>query len=326
MKGSQKAASIYRILGENLPMEVFNYLSTKEIEKLLNKLYSSSNPVKKKEEAIILKEFVEKLSSLEKSPKDPERILEEDRLIREIQELLKEEENESPLNPSEFLSSLNLETVSRLLVDESPHIIAAVLFFAPDEMSKFLIEDLPVPLKEAVILEMGEMDFHSFQLRDELERFLQFKLSLIHSDENLVLKKIKGRESKKAAHLLNYLNPRESQEILSKIKKKRPKFAENIVEYYYSFRDLLFLGRKSLSDFLSEFHPLVVATALKGVESELEEEILSLVEPWISKEIRLESQSLGSVSLAEIEEAQNGILDCLREELEAGRLKLWRFK
>lgn len=332
MKGAEKAASIYKLLGEKLPPEIFARLSNQELEKLLNKL-SNHFEYSKKDETILLKEFIEKLnhstqknfhtttsknhSSSGVSPEEMEAI------IQDIQNLLQEEKNPET-SPSEFLSQLPPETVFQLIADEPAYIISQILLFSPDKTCQYITEKLPKPIKEEIILELRNLDYHSFQLRDELDRFLKFKYSLLKEGKPQ-LRKTPGQQTKKAAYILGQLNPNESKEILSKIQKKDPQFAENIIEHYYGFQDLLLLGRKSLSEFLGGFHPVVVATALKGLDSQLESDILKNIEPWLAKEIMLEYDSLGPVSLAEIEEAQRGILESLREELESGNLRLWRF-
>lgn len=339
MKGSLKATSIYKILGEDLPMEVFNHLSHEEIEKLILKLGNQSK-LSKHQEAGLLKEFVDSIKKKNTSPvfasgmdvsrsvrrDEPSISPEEEYILGEIEKLIQEEKNIQDLNCLEILENLPAERISRIIVDEPAEIISQVLFFTPNRTASTVISMLPSRIKEDVIIAMGELDFHSQELRDELSRFLSFKLSLTEGNSGNGVRKVRARKEKKAAEILNILNPGESKEILAKIQKKRPQFAENIIEHYYGFKDLLLLGRKSLSDFLGGFHPIVVATALKGVEIPLKEEILSSIEPWVAKDIRLECDSLGSVTLGEIEESHRGILDSFREEIEEGRLKLWRFR
>lgn len=346
MKGITKAVSLYKQLGEDLPLEVFHHLSSEEIEKLILKMDKESSLPRGKE-SIVLKEFIESIGSLKISNQpgveipqnthngfsaspshttSPSRDYEEENLLREIQNLLDLANPVEPRDPIDELETMPASQVSQLIVDEPPGIVAQILFFTNQDSARDVIISLPNSLKEEVILQMGGLDFHSQELRDDLNRFLSFKMQILEKSTPTKLKKSPGRQSKKAAAILSQLNPKESQEILSKIQKKRPEFAENIIEHYYSFRDLLLLGRKSLSDFFSNFHPLVIATALKGVEIPLKEEILMGIEPWVAKQIRLECDSLGAVSLAEIEESHRGILDRLREEIEEGKLKLWRFR
>jgi flagellar motor switch protein FliG len=349
------------MLGEDLPMEVFRYLDNREIERLLVKLENAPK-LGKKEETLLLHEFTKSIQAKAKisQPKETEfastglpnepinrirgkssppktgsppgydqelPLPEAERLLGEIDKILKELDPKSPdLSGIELLQTLDPNDISKMLVEESPEIVASVLFFTPRQSVQEIIRAYPAKLREKIVLCMDNLDINSHQKREELDRFIRFKLGILRTQGNPSVRKIKSRSSKKAAEILSLLNPGESKEILSKIQKKRPEFAETIIEHYYSFSDFLLLGRTSLSRFLDEFHPLVLATALKGVETQLKDEILSSVEPWIAKKIRLESDSLGPVSLAEIEESQKGILDRFQEEIDQGRVKLWRFR
>ncbi|NCS94472.1 MAG: hypothetical protein GW761_11800 [Leptospira sp.] len=349
MNSKDKAALIYRLLDKDLPLEVFNYLSDDEAKKILTRYDKVKNPSTKIGNSIlhefnsklrssdskfpIRNSFVEKKdsylvnsSSLSRSNSISSRKTEDDefeKIIQEINNIVTEEDTEEN-SGIEILQIMSLEELGKLIFDEDPSLIAQILTFCPTSLAKEAITFLPKNLRELVFEEMGNLDFHSRDLRDELERFIHFKKNFISTNQSP--QKVKWKQGKKAAELLSSLNPGESQEILSKIQKKRPSYAENIIEHYYSFKDLLLLGRTSLSKFLGDFHPLVLATALKGVEKDLKAEILASLDPWLAKSVQLESDSLGAVSLAEIEECHLGILDRLREEIEQGRIKLWKFR
>jgi flagellar motor switch protein FliG len=341
MKNSDKAALIYRILDKDLPLEVFNYLSDEEAKKILTRYEKVKSSGTKQENQVLL-EFNQSLIS-EKSPSSGKKISnqkpktidkekskpsytmdqEMDKILTEIQNIVIEEENQSE-SVLEILQNINIDELGKLIFDEEPSLIAQILTFCPLPLAKEAITKLPSHILETVFEEMENLDTHSRDIQDEVERFLQYKKNFIHSKSTP--QKVKLRQGKKAADLLSSLNPGESKEILSKLQKKRPHYAENIIEHYYSFKDLLQLGRTSLSRFLGEFHPLILATAFKGIEKDLKSEILSSLDPWIVKSIQLESDSLGAVSLAEIEECHLGILDRLREEIEEGKIKLWRLR
>jgi flagellar motor switch protein FliG len=243
--------------------------------------------------------------------------------LTEIQNIVVEEESQ---NDSVFRNSsnINIDELGKLIFDEEPSLIAQILTFCPLPLAKEAITKLPSHILETVFEEMENLDTHSRDIQDEVED--SYSIKRISFIQNPLLKKSNSGRGKIAADLLSSLNPGESKEILSKLQKKRPHYAENIIEHYYSFKDLLQLGRTSLSRFLGEFHPLILATAFKGIEKDLKSEILSSLDPWIVKSIQLESDSLGAVSLAEIEECHLGILDRLRGEIEEGKIKLWRLR
>ncbi|TGK81023.1 endoflagellar motor switch protein [Leptospira montravelensis] len=241
-----------------------------------------------------------------------------------LQEILKEEETKanSPLWPE--LPKFSLEMLRHLTMDESSEVVARVLSFSDPETASEVLAEYPENHRENIILALSEIDYHSDRERDQLERFLRFKMELI--EKKMPVSKIRSRKAKTAGEILTRLPFLPSQNLIERIQKKSPEYAETIVEHYFRLEDLLHLGRTSLTRFFSEIHPLVIACALKGVETDFRDQVYSNLESWLVKEIKIEWDSLGPVSLAEIEEAQKGILDRLREAMDEGKVKLWRLK
>lgn len=312
---SNKAAILFQLIGDYLPQSVLERLDTKDIQKLIDKLARLSRTTVS-EENHVLKDFQ---NALNFSPRKTQNDLNQ-KITGEIVKILRDNiENKSNISA---LKKKKQEEINLIIKDESPKMIALVMCNAdPGEVSKVL-EELPENLRGQILNEIDKIDFHSEQIADELERFLSFKYELINSDSTV--SKIKNRGGRKAADILTRLNPHLSSKILSKIKENNPQFAENINEHFYTFEDLLTVNRSSLSKFISKFHPIVVACALKGVETEKKEQIIETLEPWLAKSIELEIDSMGPISLAEIEEAQKGILEELQNSVDNGEIKLWK--
>ncbi|TGL71551.1 FliG C-terminal domain-containing protein [Leptospira levettii] len=241
-----------------------------------------------------------------------------------LEEILKEEENKRSGPLWLELPKFSVEMLQNLTREESPEVVARVLSFSDPESASEVLAEYPESHREEIILALAEIDYHSDRERDQLDRFLRFKMELI--EKKMPVSKIRSRKAKTAGEILTRLPFLPSQNLIERIQKKSPEYAETIVEHYFRLEDLLHLGRTSLTRFFSEIHPLVIACALKGVETEFRDQVYSNLESWLVKEIKIEWDSLGPVSLAEIEEAQKGVLDRLREAMDEGKVKLWRLK
>jgi flagellar motor switch protein FliG len=345
--GKNKAALAYQVLGRYLPDEVFEHLKVEEIEALLEKVGTHGKPTAKEEKSILLsftdflqkksgKDFSTRGKSREQAVQIPERALfpsvptsnlakvtvEEENLVKILEDMLAEDRTQATQIDS--LMQKSREELALLARDENPLVIARLLAFAPPEEAAEVIGEYPESLREEIIFGLSQIDFHSERERDELERFLRFKSELIAS--KTPMGKVRSRKAKTAGELLTRLPSQHSQNLIERIQKKSPEFAETIIEHYFRLEDLLHLGRTSLTRFFSEIHPLVIACALKGVETSFKDAIFENIEAWLVKDIRLEWDCLGPISLLEIEEAQKGILDRLREDIEEGKVKLWRMK
>jgi len=305
MKGIQKAAALYKLLGDSLPLTAFQNLSDQELEKLLGQIEKMGNPTVAEERVVLveLKNYLSRSSRPSSSPRSYS--------------------FSSPVeSPSRDLPKKTAKELQTILQDESPQSMARVLSFASPQAAAQYLSTLPKNLQEEVLLSIAQVDFHSKRERSELDRFLKFRTGLLAEQSSLA--KVKDPKGKKAGELLTLMAEPETRDLLQRIQRKSPSFAENIQEHYYRMEDLLKMGRPKLTQFLSEIHPLVIACALKGLEHEVREKIFKLCETWLVKDIQQESDILGPISLAEMEAAQKGILDRLSEEVEFGRLKLWR--
>ncbi|RHX80158.1 FliG C-terminal domain-containing protein [Leptospira yasudae] len=311
-----RAGSLLRILGEHLPPEVYRHLGPEATGKLLETFHKTGKP-DSKEEREVLSSFLNSLTRIQKEESiDPESL----NLIRELEALLKEEKEERDL--LQELKTKSADEISRIVSGENSDMIALVLCFGNPDAAAAVLNDFPEVRKEEILIQIHDLDLSSEYEKNRLERFLKFKLEALALEEKSL--PIKNQRGKKAADLLGRLQPGDSQKIFDRIREKRPGFAENIIEHFFRMEDLLFLERDPLNRFFSSFHPIVLACALKGTETEVQIAILEKLEPALSSSIRLESDSMGPISLAEMETAQNGILERLRDAIEEGSIKFWR--
>lgn len=322
---NSKSAVLFSLIGDHLPKEALSMLSAQEIQKLMDKL-AVMEGVSTGEEANVLAEFSQKFSANSRNVQKqtvgvpPGKDVLTEKIHNQIDRIIQEGlESNSVIDE---LKDKSQQELNLLIKDESPHMVAILICFSNPDIASLLIEELPEKFREKVLIEINQIDFHSAETLEELERFLNFKNGLIESDS--LVSKIQNRGGRKAAEILARLNPNLSHKLFSKIKEINPEYAEHINEHFYTLHDLLHIDRTSLSKFLSSFNPIVVAFAFKGIENSIAEKLLEKCEPWLAKAIRLEIDCMGPITLAEIEEAQKGILDGLHKSIDSGDIKLWK--
>lgn len=315
-KDNSSAAILYNLIGDHLPKEVLAQLSQKELEMLVQKVSKLKNP-SANEEKIVLSKFADSFNKYRGASNSKLQA----KIAKEIEKLIQETSN-NKISPIAELRKKKRSELALIVNEEEARIVALVMSFAnPDEASS-LIEDFPEKKREEIIYEIHKIDFHSESVKNELERFLNFKYELIKN--NQTVSKVKNRGSKITAEILSRVSPHVSFSLFSKIKKKNPGFAENINEHFYTIEDLQYANRSSLTEFLSKIHPIVIASSFKGIENSVKDMLLERCEPWLAKQISVEMDSMGPISLAEIEEAQTAIITLLNESIDKGTIKLWK--
>lgn len=313
---NSKAAILYSLIGEYIPQSVLAKLSKEELEKLFKKVTEMQKPDAYEEKSVLSK-FVDAFNRF----RIPSNLAIQSKINKEIEKLINEAAN-SITSPLVALKQKKKSELNLIIKEEEARIIALVMSFAnPDEASS-LIEDFPEQKREEILFEIQKIDFHSESIKNELERFLNFKLELIKN--NQTVSKVKNRGSKITAEILSRISPHVSFRLFSKIKKRNPLYAEKINQHYYTIEDLQYASRTSLTEFLAKVHPIVIASSFKGIETAVKDKLLERCDPWLSKQVSLEMDSMGPISLAEIEEAQTAIITLLNESIEKGTIKLWK--
>ncbi|TGK00730.1 endoflagellar motor switch protein [Leptospira semungkisensis] len=311
-----RAGQLLRILGEHLPPEVFRHLGPTDTTKLLESFHKSGKP-EASQERELLGAFLNGLSSVPKEGIDRDTFA----LIQELETILKEDLVSEP-DWLEELKSYNKEELSRIVAGENASRISLIFCYADPEVSARVLEEFQEDTQEEILLSIKNLDLSSLGLRDSLERFLRFKREVLKTPDAGVPTRDKG--GKRAAELLGRMDPQDSQKLFSRIREKSQSFAENINKHFFRMEDLMDLSREALNKFLGEIHPIVTATAFKGTEPDTKQVLLTRLDPNLASSIRLEEDSMGPVSLAEIETAQNGLLEIFKESVESGRIKFRR--
>lgn len=313
-KQASKAGVLFRLIGEHLPKNVLDKLQKSELEKLLNSVKNSES-ISSWEIEKVLTRFNSELKDQAYSSNSHEL---EMKLEKELKEILKE-------TSVSFISDLKFKKrdhLSRLVKDEEASVVALVISFADPNEASGVLEEFPDHKKEEILYEIQKIDFHSESEKDKLERFLRFKTELIKSNKEL--SRVKSRGSKKAAEILSKISPNIARRLFSSIREKSPDFANRIDQHFYTLEDLTYLSRTALMEFMSGFHPIIIACSFKGIEAGLKDKLLERSEPWFAKQVRMEMDTMGPISLAEIEEAQKAIINRLHEAIEDGSIKLWK--
>jgi flagellar motor switch protein FliG len=321
-----KAILLYQILGDHLPKEVLSKLTTSELMKLHEGIENSHNPSRKEEQSI-LTSFLQNLTQRKKSqdefslPSFSEAFSgskgEEVQLLEEIQSLL-ENDNEFTLD-HETLGNFREDELIQLMVNEPEDRMAGILLHANPEVSTSLLERMDPITREEVLIQMIQKDWQDSKIQEEFYRFLQFKLT------NSNGKKIhKNQGAKVAGQLLSRMPQSASEKIIQSIQKSEPKSAEVLRGHFVQMEELLDLDYKPFESFFSGIHPLVIACALKGVSEPIKDQFFHRFPVLLKLRVQEEFSSLGPVSLAEIETAQNGIQEELEKEWESGSLSLWK--
>ena len=318
--GIEKSAILMLALGEEEASEVFKYLGPKEVQKLGMMMAKVKNvPLEKIEE--ITGEFIEKASTHSTLG------LDSDNYIRSV--LTKALGNEKAgflldriltggdTSGIESLKWMDATTVSELIKNEHPQIIATILVHLERDHAAAILNKFPDRLRTDIILRIATLDGIQPNALKELNEVL----SKVLSGDNKVKKSILGG-TKTAAEILNFVGGQTEQMVITSIKDYDPDLSQKIQDEMFVFDNLMDIDDRGIQTILRDVQTDQLVLALKGAPDELKEKIFKNMSSRAAEGLREDLESRGPVRLSEVETAQKDILKVVRNLADQGQIMI----
>lgn len=124
---------------------------------------------------------------------------------------------------------------------------------------------------------------------------------------------------KEAAKMLQLLGPSEAKRLLAQIAVQDPKMAQTLADNLISMEDLQHLTVTMLVDLLKDIDRKEFGQALRTVEPQIVNKLLSMVSSSIKLDIE-EGLKGPPIKVSDIETAQEKILKVLKEKIDKGQI------
>ena len=125
---------------------------------------------------------------------------------------------------------------------------------------------------------------------------------------------------KTTAEILNMVGRSVEKNILEGLSKTDPELATEITNLMFVFEDVMILDDRSIQRVLKEVDSKELAFALKAVSEEVKHKILSNMSDRAAKMVSEEMEYMGPVRLREVEEAQQRIVESIRQLEDEGEI------
>jgi len=219
--------------------------------------------------------------------------------------------------PLDFLRNVDPKQLLALVRREHPQTIALVLSHLQASQASAVISELPANLQTEVARRLAEIGRISPEVIQEVEKVLESRLYSIVEGESFG--DADGKEA--LVEILSQSDRSTEEKIITGLTKKSPHLVSDIKNKLCDFEDLNNIDDNSLQQVLrlTDIRDLVLA--LKGANRELAERIYNCMSPEVSKALRDDVDSLGSVPWEEIKAAQQQIRNILRGLVTLGKVK-----
>jgi len=322
LSGKEKAAILLISLGPDVSSDVFKHLDDEEVEKLTLEIANQNKidpEIKRKiqEEFLQLQKANDYINSgginyakkiLEKSfGKDKTR-----NIINRLTATLQ-------VRPFDSIRKSDPTQLLNFIQGEHPQTIALILSYIDATQASQVISSLAPDIQSEVAKRIAVMDRTSPEIIKEVESVLEKKLSSVAANEYA---SAGGIES--IVDVLNQVDRGTEKNILDKLEEDDPELVEEIKKRMFVFEDVVLLSDRAVQLVLRQVETHDLALALKTASDEVENIITGNMSQRAAEMLEEDMEFMGPVRIREVEDAQQRIVNVIRELEESGEIVIAR--
>ena len=318
----EKAAVLMITLGKEYSAKVYKHLTNEEIEKItlsITGLDKFDSDIKEQ----VVNEFHEMCVAqkyISEGGLDYAREIlvaamgeeEADRLLGKISSSLQ-------VRPFDFIRRADTKHIFNFIQNEHPQTIALVMSYLDPQQCGPILGELPMEKQIEVVKRMATMSVVSPEYIKEAERILEHKLTSVGIQNE---SEIGGIDT--IVQILNAVDRATEKSILEQLETEDGELAEEIHRKMFVFEDVIKLTNQAVQRVLKDVDNDLLAIALKGTSSEIEEKIFSNVSSRLKETLKENMDFMGPVRVRDVEEAQQKIVNIIRRLEETGEIQVAR--
>ena len=224
----------------------------------------------------------------------------------------------SPEEGFSFLKNVSSDIIHNLIQNENSGTIALVFSNISSSQAGAVLQMLEPDKAKEVALRLARMRKVSPEAAMQVASALKKRYDALTSAE--VLHDHPGGVDK-LADILNHLDERTEQQIMSHFEKEQPDTARKIAERIYSFESVLDLTNYEVRILIDNLDSdELLSIALKGAGDEIRVKFLRNVSNNRATDIITEMERMGPVRMSDITKARREIVDIMRALDDAGTI------
>ena len=222
--------------------------------------------------------------------------------------------------PFEFLRRADARQVLSFLQDEHPQTVALVLAHMRADQAAIVLSGMPDDLQADVAHRVAVMETTSPDVVRRVEAVLERKLSSVLQSTDVAA----AGGLQPLVDIINHSDRATERLILEGLERRDPALAEEVRSQMFMFEDIVTLDDRSVQLVLRQVDSKELATALKGVSTDVREKIMSNVSERAAANLADEIEMLGAVRLTTVEESQAKVIASIRSLEESGQIIISR--
>jgi flagellar motor switch protein FliG len=324
MSGAKKAAILMLSIGESYSAKVLSLMNESEVTAITTEIMKARS-VSREENEAILEEFATLLIAgghvSYGGPEAARKMLEEALGKERAAVILDGLYQQMVKTPFDFLKNANPRQILNFLASEHPQTIALVVAHAHPDIAAQVVSGLPEEVKRAVSVRIAMLEPSSPEVITQVETMLERRLS--SSVKNVGdPKNADGVQT--LIEILNRSDRATERSIFEGLDDHDGSLADEVRSRMFVFEDIVTLDDRSVQLVLRQVDAKELATALKGVRTEVREKITRNMSERAAQNLEEEITLLGPVRMKTVEESQGAIVRVIRALEESGQIVITR--
>ena len=320
ISGTEKAAILMMLLGEDEAAAVIQNLTPREVQHLGIAMYNVGG-VDQETVNAVLDEFLDTIKKQTGlglgAGKYIENVLTKALGDDKAQSVLGRITPSSSESQIDILDWMDARSISELIIDEHPQIKALIISYLEFGLAADVLTLLPDEIQPDIVRRIATIESVEPGAIKELERVMKAKFA---ANTSLRASQIGG--VKAAAKIMNFTKTEMETRILNEIKKRDRDLMIEIQDNMFVFENLGGSDDRSLQTLLRSVDQDVLVIAMKGADQVLQDKLLGCMSTRAAANIRDEMEALGPVRLTEVQEAQKQIINVARKLSDDGTIVL----
>ena len=320
MTGTQRAAVLMLLLGEQQAAEIIRFLNPKEVQALGASMVTVADLSQEAVNAV-LDEFVatiKRQTNLGLGTTDyVEKVLKLALGDAKAASVLGRITPGHGSKGLEILSWMDARSIADMIQSEHPQVVAIILSVLEHEVAADVLNFLPTETRSEVIQRVASLETVQPAAMEELEAIMKKQFSNNSSAKSSSFGGIKA-----AAKIMNYTKTELEASVMRGLGTLDPDLMQRIQDNMFTFDNLIGVDNRGIQVLMRNVDPDLLMIALKGANEEVKDKFLGNMSERARGMFRDDMEAKGPLRLADVEEAQKTIMRVARKLSDAGDLVL----
>ena len=320
LTGTQRAAVLMLLLGEEQAANIIRFLSPKEVQGLGAAMVQVAELSQEAVNAV-LDEFLAEikrqtnlgLGTSDYVDKVFRRALGDDKAASVL----------GRINPGhgskglEILTWMDARSIADMIQAEHPQVVAIILSVLETGVAAEVLNFLPPDARAEIMQRVASLEQVQPSAMDELEAIMTKQFSTNSSSKSSSLGGVKA-----AANILNQTKTTLEAAVMSGLREIDPDLMQQIQDNMFTFENLVGVDNKGIAKIMANVEPDLMMKALKGASEAVKEKFLGSMSERARGMFRDDMEALPPMRLSDVETAQKMVMRAARKLADAGDLVL----